>query len=91
MSALNKPVRMCILCKERLYQNALYRYHYANGKLQEFTCNGRSVYICSACITSDRKILLRALNAKLKTKNKKIENFGEDFLKCVQGHNKETE
>lgn len=80
---------MCIVCRKRSEQESLYRFHFRYGKLTAFLKNGRSIYICPTCICHEPKKLVRVLNGKLKTKYKKIEDFGEYFSKCVPRHNKE--
>ncbi|DAB32094.1 MAG TPA: hypothetical protein CFH79_05760 [Sulfurospirillum sp. UBA11407] len=89
MSAINKPIRMCILCKERFEQNSLLRFQANNGKIVEFSHRGRSFYICKQCLLNDSMRLVKLLNSKLKMQNKKITEFGEYFSKIVQEHNKE--
>lgn len=50
MANFNKPVRMCVLCRDRIVQNDLLRLQCIDKKLVPFTGNGRSFYICCECI-----------------------------------------
>ncbi|NPA04027.1 MAG: DUF448 domain-containing protein, partial [Epsilonproteobacteria bacterium] len=52
---MSKPVRMCINCKERFYQNNLYRLQCVEKKIIFFQGVGRSFYLCKACI-KDKKL-----------------------------------
>jgi predicted RNA-binding protein YlxR (DUF448 family) len=89
MSAINKPIRMCIVCRGRFEQNTLLRFQTNNGKILEFSKSGRSFYMCQACIALDEAKLIKLLNSKLRTRNKKLIEFGDYFSKIVQEHNKE--
>lgn len=87
MSKLNKPIRMCIICRGRFEQNNLTRFQINNGKVTQFSKVGRSSYICLDCMNLEETKLVRALNSKLKFKYKKIEEFGELFSSKVRKHN----
>jgi len=50
MANFNRPIRMCVVCRERKPQNTLLRLQNLDNKLVPFTKNGRSFYICSVCI-----------------------------------------
>jgi predicted RNA-binding protein YlxR (DUF448 family) len=89
MSAIKKPIRMCILCRNRFEQSSLLRLQVNNGKIVAFTKEGRSFYLCKKCLSHDSEKLIKLLNGKLKFKNKTIKEFGEYFSKRVQEHNKE--
>ncbi len=90
MSAINKPTRMCVVCRGRFEQNTLLRFQTNSGKILEFSKIGRSFYMCKNCISLKEEKLVKLLNSKLKTRNKKIIEFGDYFSKIVQEHNKET-
>lgn len=51
-SRMANPVRMCIVCRGRFAQARLSRYQVGNDGIIAFTGNGRSFYICPACIAS---------------------------------------
>ncbi len=52
---MSKPVRMCINCKTRRYQDELYRLQCEGKRIFAFGGVGRSFYICSSCI-DDKKL-----------------------------------
>ncbi len=70
---MKKPIRMCIICRERYEQNRLIRFQLKSKKLVEFTKVGRSSYICDECIKLDKKRLEKILNGKFR---QKIDDFG---------------
>ncbi|WP_458701678.1 DUF448 domain-containing protein [Sulfurospirillum sp. 1307] len=78
---------MCIICRGRFEQKNLTRFQIDNGKLIQFSKQGRSFYICLKCKELDEMQLVKALNSKLKLKYKKIEEFGEFFSNEVRKHN----
>ncbi|MFA7083454.1 MAG: DUF448 domain-containing protein [Arcobacteraceae bacterium] len=51
MACLEKPLRMCIVCRDKISQKQLLRLQCdENKKLVPFQFNGRSFYICKKCI-----------------------------------------
>jgi len=52
----HKPIRMCIVCKKRFYQEELNRLQCIDKKLVSFQGKGRSFYICGNCI-NDKKLI----------------------------------
>ena len=70
---------MCIVCRGRHEQNTLIRFQLQKGKIIEFSKVGRSSYICVECTLKDSSRLVKILNSKFKTKNKKIDEFGNIF------------
>jgi predicted RNA-binding protein YlxR (DUF448 family) len=86
MSELKKPIRMCIICRDRFEQKNLTRFQINNGKIVEFSKSGRSLYICLECKKLEEMQLVKALNSKLKLKYKKLEEFGKFFSNEVQKH-----
>ncbi|WP_419770668.1 MAG: DUF448 domain-containing protein [Candidatus Marinarcus sp.] len=51
MAYLEKPFRMCIVCRTRNLQKMMLRLQCSEDKkLVPFTHNGRSFYICQECI-----------------------------------------
>jgi predicted RNA-binding protein YlxR (DUF448 family) len=76
---MKKPIRMCVICKERYEQSILIRFQLRYEKLIEFSKKGRSSYICLECVILDEKRLVKILNSKFKLKYKKIDEFGTVF------------
>ncbi len=56
---MSKPVRMCINCRKRFYQDELMRLQCIDKKIVIFSGVGRSFYICETCI--DNKKLSKSL------------------------------
>jgi len=73
-----KPIRMCIVCKNRFYQNELNRLQCKNSKLIKWEGKGRSFYICKECI-NDKKLIKYIANlckiSKEKAKNEILNIF----------------
>ncbi len=76
---MSKPIRMCIVCKERLPQDVLRRLQIVERELVVFSKVGRSFYICKACIINNEKKLVKILNNKCKTNHKHVIDFGKIF------------
>ncbi len=70
---MKKPIRMCLICRERYEQNRLIRFQLNNGKLIEFSKVGRSSYICLDCRLFDEKRLVKILSSKFR---QKIDDLG---------------
>jgi len=51
-----EPIRMCIGCRERFLQNDLIRLQYdkIGKKIERFSGEGRSFYLCETCLNSDK-------------------------------------
>lgn len=76
---MGKPIRMCIICKERFLQENLKRLQVIDGKLVAFSKVGRSFYICDTCIANNEKKFVKILNNKCKTNHKTMMEFGIIF------------
>lgn len=57
-----KPIRMCIVCRERFLQNTLLRFQIKESKIVKFSAFGRSAYICQNCVKKDEKTLKKAFS-----------------------------
>lgn len=51
---ISQPIRMCVVCRERFAQSTLIRLQCKDAKLESFSGNGRSFYICKNCIDSKK-------------------------------------
>ncbi|MEA3374180.1 MAG: DUF448 domain-containing protein [Campylobacterota bacterium] len=60
-----QPFRMCIVCRTRAEQHTLIRLQCEEKMLRPFSGNGRSFYLCKACV-EDKK-LDRALARQCKS------------------------
>lgn len=61
MKNTHKPIRMCVVCKARVYQKELMRLANIDGKIVKNPKNTRSFYLCQTCLKKDEKILTKAL------------------------------
>ncbi len=52
----HKPVRMCIICRNRYFQSELNRLQCENNKLIRFSGVKKSFYVCNNCINSKKFI-----------------------------------
>ena len=55
---MNKPIRMCIACRARDFQNNLLRFQIIEKKVIQFSGNGRSLYICNICLNKKNKKII---------------------------------
>jgi predicted RNA-binding protein YlxR (DUF448 family) len=51
-----KPVRTCVVCREKFFQDSLNRLQCVDKKLVSFTGEGRSFYVCANCV-KDKKFI----------------------------------
>ncbi len=51
MAILIKPIRTCVICRNKFEQKKLLRLKCEDKKLVPFNHNGRSFYICNDCIS----------------------------------------
>ena len=66
------PIRMCIVCKNRFKQNALFRFKVVLGEIKIKTEYGRSGYLCQICINKEDKILQKTFSKVYRNLNTKI-------------------
>ncbi|WP_238389022.1 hypothetical protein [Campylobacter fetus] len=62
MNKFHKPIRMCVVCKGRFFQNELFKFACVNGEIQINSKNIRSFYLCKTCIQKDKKDLKKPLS-----------------------------
>ena len=51
-----KQTRMCVKCRQRSHQKELIRLQVEGNSLCEFSGNGRSFYVCEACIEQPKTL-----------------------------------
>jgi predicted RNA-binding protein YlxR (DUF448 family) len=56
------PIRMCILCRNRLSRESLLRLQYREHEIINYTYEARSFYLCNNCVDNSSKILKRLKN-----------------------------
>ena len=66
---LNKPLRMCVACRQRDTQSKLLRLQCESSQLSVFRGIGRSFYICLTCLDDPKKIS-KALMRQCRSGNK---------------------
>ena len=66
---INKPIRMCVACRERYSQDTLFRIICSDGELKLFKGIGRSFYLCDICINNEKK-LIKSLMRQCRTSDK---------------------
>jgi len=69
----HKPLRMCVVCRKKFYQNELNRLQCKNGKLTPFCGMGRSFYVCKECIDKKKFINYIAKICKISKEKAKEE------------------
>jgi len=47
-------IRMCVVCRNRFFQDELNRFQCVNGEVIEYRGVGRSFYVCESCIQSKK-------------------------------------
>ncbi len=77
MQDLKKPIRMCIICRERFSQNFLYRFQKIDESIVLYKELGRSFYICENCIKHKENKIKKIVMNRLRVKSKNIEEFGK--------------
>ncbi len=77
ITGLKETTRMCIVCRGRLPQKNLHRFQAKDKKLVKYKKVGRSFYVCSECIKSEKNRLLKILYNKFRIKYENIEDFGK--------------
>lgn len=86
MTILKKPIRTCIVCRDKFEQNVLLRFKSKDKKIYAFDNKGRSFYICKECIsileeetenTKNIKKLEKALCRECKNKDNYIGQLKE--------------
>jgi len=73
----NKPIRMCVVCRNRFLQEELKRLQCKKGELLEFSKEGRSFYVCNECVKTKNfiKYISKICNTNKEQAKLKIENI----------------
>lgn len=74
-----KPIRMCIVCKQRGFQDTLIRLQQKGDSIFLFQGFGRSFYVCHNCMDDAKKRVGLAKRFKVNS-----ENF-DKLLKEIDG------
>ena len=54
VKSVKKPVRMCVVCRNRFFQSELFRLQCRDKELISFSGAGRSFYVCKGCISNKK-------------------------------------
>jgi len=76
LTNLNKPIRTCIACRERIEQNKLIRLQCIDKNLASFNNSGRSFYLCDDCLNNQKKCE-KALYRQCRNKDNYFEQLKE--------------
>ncbi len=52
----NGPIRMCVTCRVRELQKELIRLQHKDNTIIPYSGQARSLYLCSACSSNDKKV-----------------------------------
>jgi len=74
-----KSIRMCVVCRERFYQNELNRLQCKDKRLISFSGIGRSFYVCNECINTKKFINYIAKICKVSKEDAKNQIFHFPF------------
>jgi predicted RNA-binding protein YlxR (DUF448 family) len=79
---MKKPIRMCIVCRERLLQEDLIRLQCKNSKLLEYSKVGRSFYLCKNCLENNNNRLSKSLahQCRLASKDSLLKQLKEIII-----------
>lgn len=61
-----KPIRMCIICKNRKNQSELKRFQILSNEVLFSFNSGRSMYLCDICLAKDDNKFLKSLHKVVK-------------------------
>jgi len=75
---MSQPIRMCIICRERYDQHKLLRLQKLDD-IVRFSGNGRSFYLCKACLQKENIDTVMTKRFKLQ-KESQFFNIKKEFL-----------
>ena len=73
VKSVKKPVRMCVVCRNRFLQSELFRLQCENQKLISFKGAGRSFYVCKKCV--NEKKFVNYISKICKTDKEKAKSY----------------
>jgi len=78
----HRPIRTCVVCRNRFYQDELNRIQCINKKLVLFTGIGRSFYVCNSCKENKKFInyIAKKCNIAKNEAKEMINNFPFSIL-----------
>ena len=66
------PIRMCIACQKREFQKELIRVQKREGQMHLYSGEGRSFYLCKACLQGNKHIA-NIVAGRMKIDKKSVE------------------
>jgi len=83
MARKSKPIRMCVNCRKRYFQNDLIRLQKVESEVVAYKGSGRSFYICKECLESS-KFLIKKVCGILKVKEESLLKALKEFKNNVE-------
>ncbi len=77
---IHKPIRMCVVCRQKFFKEELYRMQCRDNKLIKWQGIGRSFYICVNCIDNKRFVGYITKKCKLSKEEAKKQIFHFPFF-----------
>jgi len=76
---IHKPVRMCIVCRQKFFKEELYRMQCIKNKLVKWQGKGRSFYICPNCLDNKKFVQYVSKKCNLSKEEAKMQIFHFPF------------
>ncbi len=77
------PIRMCIACQKREFQKELIRLQRKEGQMRLYSGEGRSFYLCKACLQGNRHIS-NIVAGRMKIDKKSVEEVLKELSSNVK-------
>ena len=74
-----KPIRMCVSCRKRFFQDELNRLQCIDKKIVKWEGVGRSFYVCKDCINNKRLVKYISKLCKISKEDAKNQIFHFPF------------
>jgi predicted RNA-binding protein YlxR (DUF448 family) len=79
------PIRMCIACQKRELQNSLIRVQKRENKAVLYSGEGRSFYLCKACLSG--KHISNIISGRMKIDKRSVEVLLKELSSNVENQN----
>jgi len=76
------PIRMCIACQKREFQKELIRVQKRENKMILYSGEGRSFYLCKACL--DGKHISNIISGRMKIDKRSVEALLKELSSNVK-------
>ena len=78
-SGKHRPIRMCVVCRGRFFQDELNRLQCIDKKLVKWQGSGRSFYICGSCVNNKKFVKYISKLCKISKEEAKKQIFHFPF------------